>query len=126
MEDENFKLMVQNSHQEVKSESVKLRQAIKNTADVLNETNRILSEASLTQGRQNRFLLWLTMVIAVSTAAYCLITWYSVVTLKEANRIQSEILLINKRGENLTNYLLKDEIDKMGEDAQQKPMNNRQ
>ena len=48
------------------------------------------------QGRQQIIIIILTLVIAASTTAYTLITWQSVSAMREANKIQIQILELEK------------------------------
>lgn len=48
------------------------------------------------QGRQQIIIIILTVVIAASTTAYTWITWESVSAMREANKIQMQILELEK------------------------------
>jgi len=54
------------------------------------------------QAKQQNKILWLTIVIAISTAAYTIITWQSVSAMKESNNIQKQLVQIelNKQKHN--------------------------
>jgi hypothetical protein len=51
---------------------------------------------SSAQGRQQKIVIGLTIVLAVSTALYTWITWQSVAAMREANEIQRELLQLQK------------------------------
>ena len=56
---------------------------------------------SVAQTKQQKKIFWLTVVIALSTAAYTFITWQSVTAMNESNTIQNKLLQIelNKQKE---------------------------
>ena len=47
---------------------------------------------SRSQSKQQNIIIALTIVIAISTAAYTFITWQSVAAMKEANSIQRQLI----------------------------------
>lgn len=49
---------------------------------------------SSSQSKQQNIIIALTIVIALSTAAYTFITWQSVSAMKESNNIQEQLLQI--------------------------------
>jgi hypothetical protein len=51
---------------------------------------------SKAQGRQQLVLIILSVVVALSTAAYTWITWQSVAAMREANEIQRQVLELQK------------------------------
>ena len=63
------------------------------TDDLLGRYDKI----SLAQNRQQKVLIALSVVIAVSTVAYTAITWHSVSAMRESNRIQQEFLDLKER-----------------------------
>ena len=56
---------------------------------------------SLSQAKQQNKIFWLTVVIALSTAVYTVITWQSVTAMNKSNNIQRQLLQIelNKQKE---------------------------
>ncbi len=56
----------------------------------------LYGKISHAQGRQQKILIVLSVVVAVSTAVYTLITWQSVAAMKEANEIQRQFLELEK------------------------------
>jgi len=56
----------------------------------------LYGKISHAQGRQQKILIVLSVVVAVSTAVYTLITWQSVAAMKEANEIQRQFLKLEK------------------------------
>jgi len=61
------------------------------------EAEKIQKEAAKSQGALQKVTIALTIVIAISTVAYTYITWQSVKAQREANAIQREVLLANKK-----------------------------
>ena len=58
-------------------------------------TNALLTEyrtASVSQGRQQKVLVALSVVIALATVAYTWVTWKSVIAMREGNAIQQQLL----------------------------------
>ena len=64
-------------------------QGIQEKTDKLLELYDRISRA---QARQQRVVIGLTVVLAISTAVYTLITWQSVSAMREANEIQRQLL----------------------------------
>jgi hypothetical protein len=64
--------------------------------DKTNELMSLYEKISHTQGRQQKMLITLSIVVAVSTAAYTWITWQSVTAMREANEIQRQFLELEK------------------------------
>ena len=56
------------------------------------EAEKIQRETSASQARAQRVTVWLTVVIALATIVYTLITWQSVQAQRDANAIQREAL----------------------------------
>jgi hypothetical protein len=67
---------------------------MKESADQLSE---LYDKVSKDQGKQQRAILFLTIVVAISTALYTYITWQSVSAMREANEIQREFLELEER-----------------------------
>lgn len=57
----------------------------------------LYTQISQSQGQQRRVIIILSIVVAVSTAAYTWITWQSVVAVREANEIQKQVLTLQKQ-----------------------------
>ena len=68
-------------------------QALQEKADNLGKQ---IDQSSRSQVRQQNVLITLSIVVALSTVAYTWITWQSVVTLREANAIQLQLLELQK------------------------------
>ena len=68
-------------------------QALQEKADNLGKQ---IDQSSRSQVRQQNVLIALSIVVALSTVAYTWITWQSVVTLREANAIQLQLLGFQK------------------------------
>ena len=64
--------------------------------DKTNELMSLYGKISHAQGRQQKILITLSIVVAVSTAAYTWITWQSVTAMREANEIQRQFLELEK------------------------------
>lgn len=54
-------------------------------------------KAARSQARQQWALIVLSVVVALSTVAYTIITWQSVAAMQDANQIQRQLLEIQKR-----------------------------
>jgi hypothetical protein len=66
-------------------------QLLKERADALLNEQKA---SAATQGRQQKLVIALTVVIAAATAMYTWITWESVKAMREGNAIQKELLLL--------------------------------
>jgi len=66
---------------------------LQDKADKLHE---LYDQSSRSQSRQQVILIALSIVVAVSTAAYTWITWQSVAAMREANEIQRQALAAQK------------------------------
>lgn len=58
----------------------------------------LYNRISAAQSRQQCVLIFLSLVVAASTAAYTWITWQSVAATREANEIQRQLLEFQKSG----------------------------
>ncbi|WP_434113091.1 hypothetical protein [Methylocaldum sp. GT1TLB] len=56
----------------------------------------LYEKISNAQSRQQKILIALSIVVAVSTAVYTVITWQSVAAMREANEIQRQFLELEK------------------------------
>jgi hypothetical protein len=56
----------------------------------------LYARISKAQGRQQLILIILSVVVALSTAAYTWITWQSVAAMRDANEIQKQLLEMQK------------------------------
>lgn len=72
----------------------KANQGLQDKTDKLIDLYDNISKA---QSRQQRLLIVLSVVIALSTVAYTAITWQSVSAMREGNRIQQEFLELKER-----------------------------
>ncbi|WP_036499370.1 hypothetical protein [Nitrosococcus oceani] len=86
---------------------------LSNTANHINQStdrivgvgNRLIKTIEAQGGAQKkhqRSIVWLTVVIAVATVAYVIITWFSVQTMQEANDIQRKSANIERSGNTKT------------------------
>ena len=68
-------------------------QGIQEKTDKLLDLYNRISES---QARQQRVVIGLTVVLAISTALYTWITWQSVAAMREANEIQRQLIRLQK------------------------------
>jgi hypothetical protein len=70
-------------------------QGIQEKADTLFS---LYDRISRSQTRQQRIVIGLTVVLALSTIAYTWITWLSVSAMRDANEIQRQVLKLQQQG----------------------------
>jgi hypothetical protein len=82
------------SLKEVKTELHQLADSVGTSTDrfvgVGNRLIETIESESRSQARQQRAIIWLTVVIAIATVAYVIATWVSVQAMQEANELKHQ------------------------------------